>query len=77
MAYHVMDEANRCLNCKNPQCVKGCPVNIQIPDFIKALKEENIKPDLFWFNPNIHPYTEYKNINIGYITKLLKETSLK
>ena len=27
---------------------------------IKALKEENIKPDLFWFNPNIHPYTEYK-----------------
>ena len=27
---------------------------------IKTLKEENIKPDLFWFNPNIHPYTEYK-----------------
>ena len=27
---------------------------------IKALKEENIKPDLFWFNPNIHPYMEYK-----------------
>ena len=36
-------EANRCLNCKNPQCVKGCPVNIQIPDFIKALKEENLE----------------------------------
>lgn len=32
-------EASRCLNCKNPQCVKGCPVNIHIPDFIKALKE--------------------------------------
>jgi len=36
-------EASRCLNCKNPQCVKGCPVNIQIPDFIKALKEDNIE----------------------------------
>lgn len=39
----VQLEANRCLNCKNPQCVKGCPVNIQIPDFIKALKENNIE----------------------------------
>ena len=27
---------------------------------IKALDKEGIKPDLFWFNPNIHPYTEYK-----------------
>jgi glutamate synthase (NADPH/NADH) small chain len=35
-------EASRCLNCKNPRCVQGCPVNIQIPDFIKALKEDNI-----------------------------------
>jgi len=35
-------EASRCLNCKNPQCVKGCPVNIKIPDFIKALKEDRI-----------------------------------
>jgi len=35
-------EASRCLNCKNPQCVKGCPVNIQIPDFIAAIKENDI-----------------------------------
>ena len=35
-------EASRCLSCKNPQCVKGCPVNIKIPDFIAALKENNI-----------------------------------
>ena len=42
-AEQVKLEANRCLNCKNPQCVKGCPVNIQIPDFIKALKEDNIE----------------------------------
>ena len=38
----VKEEANRCLNCKNPRCVKGCPVNIQIPDFISALKEDNL-----------------------------------
>ena len=36
-------EASRCLNCKNPRCVQGCPVNIQIPDFIKALKEDNLE----------------------------------
>ena len=36
-------EASRCLNCKNPQCVKGCPVNIHIPDFIKAIKEDNLE----------------------------------
>ncbi|KEI05588.1 NADPH-dependent glutamate synthase [Clostridium botulinum] len=31
-------EANRCLNCKNPQCVKGCPVSINIPEFIEHVK---------------------------------------
>ena len=36
-------EANRCLNCKNPRCVQGCPVNINIPGFINALKEGNIE----------------------------------
>lgn len=36
-------EASRCLNCKNPRCVQGCPVNIKIPDFIKALKEDNLE----------------------------------
>ncbi len=41
-AEQVKQEASRCLNCKNPRCVKGCPVNIQIPDFISALKEDNL-----------------------------------
>ena len=38
----VKAEASRCLNCKNPRCVQGCPVNIQIPNFIKALKEDKL-----------------------------------
>ena len=42
-AEQVKLEASRCLNCKNPRCVKGCPVNIQIPDFIKALKEDDLE----------------------------------
>ena len=39
----VKAEASRCLNCKNPRCVKGCPVNIHIPDFIKAVKEDRLE----------------------------------
>lgn len=35
-------EASRCLNCKNPRCVQGCPVNINIPSFIHEVKEGNI-----------------------------------
>ena len=38
----VKAEADRCLTCKNPRCVKGCPVNINIPGFIKALKEDKL-----------------------------------
>lgn len=42
MALHVMDEANRCLQCKNPQCVKGCPIKTPIPEVIKLLKENKL-----------------------------------
>lgn len=35
----AVDEAQRCLNCKNMPCVGGCPVNIQIPQFIKKIAE--------------------------------------
>lgn len=36
-------EAERCLGCKNPRCVDGCPVAIDIPAFISYLKEENVE----------------------------------
>ena len=39
----AMAEATRCLNCKNPMCVQGCPVSINIPGFIQELKEGNIE----------------------------------
>lgn len=36
-------EAGRCLHCKNARCIQGCPVNINIPEFIAALKEDNLE----------------------------------
>ena len=35
----AIEEAERCLNCKNKPCVNGCPVNVQIPDFISLIKQ--------------------------------------
>lgn len=37
----AVDEANRCLNCKNKPCVSGCPVNIDIPAFIQKVQQED------------------------------------
>lgn len=42
MALHVMDEANRCLQCKVPQCQKGCPIGTNIPEAIRLLKENKL-----------------------------------
>jgi len=39
----AMEEASRCINCKNAKCVSGCPVAIDIPGFIKEVKEGNIE----------------------------------
>ena len=35
----AMEEAERCINCKNPRCVEGCPVSVPIPQFISKVKE--------------------------------------
>jgi glutamate synthase (NADPH/NADH) small chain len=42
----AIQEANRCLQCKKPMCVEGCPVNIQIPRFIKAISEGDVEKAL-------------------------------
>ncbi len=39
----AMQEAARCINCKNAQCMKGCPVSINIPGFIEKVKEGKIE----------------------------------
>ena len=39
----AVEEANRCLGCKNPACVQGCPVNIRIPEFIKKIQERDFR----------------------------------
>ena len=39
----AIEEANRCLGCKNPACVQGCPVNVRIPEFIKKVQEGDFK----------------------------------
>jgi len=64
----ILEEANKCLNCKNPLCRKGCPISTKIPDFITAIKnkdmqkayeilqENNIMSDIC---SNVCPYEEY------------------
>ncbi|MBQ8290078.1 MAG: NAD(P)-dependent oxidoreductase [Clostridia bacterium] len=42
MALHIMDEANRCLQCKNPMCMKGCPISTPIPTVIGLVKENRL-----------------------------------
>ena len=39
----AMEEASRCINCKNAQCIKGCPVSINIPGFIEKVKEGDVE----------------------------------
>jgi glutamate synthase (NADPH/NADH) small chain len=54
MALHILDEANRCLECKNPSCLKGCPINTPIPEVIKLLKNNQLDEAgkiLFFNNP--------------------------
>ena len=39
----AIEEANRCINCKNAQCITGCPVSINIPAFIEQVKNDNVE----------------------------------
>lgn len=54
MGLHVIDEAKRCLNCKKPHCVEGCPIHTPIPTMIQMLLEgkmEEAAKMLFSNNP--------------------------
>ncbi len=42
MAIHVVEEARRCLNCKNPQCRKGCPISTDIPNVIRLMLDGHL-----------------------------------
>ena len=42
MAFNIISEARRCLNCKNPTCRKGCPINTPVPDVIRAFLDGEI-----------------------------------
>jgi len=42
------EEAERCIQCKEPKCVQGCPVGVLIPQFIKALREGDIVKAVEW-----------------------------
>ncbi len=43
----AVNEAKRCLSCANPQCVKGCPVGLEIPTFVKFLKERKFDEAIY------------------------------
>ena len=41
--YEAVKEASRCLSCKNPRCMTGCPVSIDIPSFVAKVKEKDFE----------------------------------
>lgn len=54
MSRHIVDEAKRCLKCKNPKCKEGCPIGTEIPEMIKMLLDSQIAEAgemLFYNNP--------------------------
>lgn len=51
-------EASRCINCKNPRCVEGCPISINIPEFISHIKNGELKKAA----KNIRKYTNLPSI---------------
>ena len=42
MAYHVLDEADKCLGCKKPMCQEGCPIHTNIPEAMRLLKQSKL-----------------------------------
>ena len=42
-AEEAVEESERCLHCKNAKCIQGCPVSINIPEFIAAIRKKDFK----------------------------------
>ena len=51
-------EASRCLHCKNPKCVEGCPVGLHIPDFIEHIKNKEYDKALAKLNETLEAKKE-------------------
>ena len=60
----AVDEANRCLNCKNKPCVGGCPVNIDIPAFISKIRERDFEGETCAIVQALHNF-DYLNLRGG------------
>ena len=64
------EEASRCLNCKNAQCMKGCPVAIHIPEFINEVKNSSSVAVTYY--PEINRYQGRETLQIvirNYLTE--------
>lgn len=48
----VLEKANKCLNCKNPMCKQGCPIETDIPNFIAKIKENDLKQAYYILQEN-------------------------
>ena len=53
-ADEAMEEASRCINCKNAKCMQGCPVSINIPAFVHEVKEGNFEKHIRSFLSPVH-----------------------
>ena len=77
MAIHIIDEANRCLNCKKPKCMEGCPVHTPIPHIIQMFKEHQVMDagkELFQNNPMsvicsiVCDHEQYRDLYFRYLS---------
>ena len=57
----AMEEATRCLNCKKPFCMDGCPVGVPIPEFIHHVSKVNLKKLIKQLQEKMH-YLQFVDV---------------